>query len=708
MSIEHKSRKLKDLYEKIEKKEIVLPNFQRGFVWSFDEQQKLIASVIVKIPIGSTLHLMGKDDAFSARALCERESVTPSISECEYVLDGQQRLSTLKNAFYDVYDFSNWKKTWDNLFLYLRVRWFIQLNDKNDFFGLKTLYFNEKKILESEPREVLGSITFKKIMKTKDLDKWYHPSYTPKDENGNSITTIFRKKEHIAKAASQEKMIPLYEVYKGNEGIHKKVIEYIAKDQVEDLKATAKDKKSVSIEEYNNYVCDILKSFEPEISKNIDNITPKEIDELFDALANKWSTDFSTFLANLVMIDMPIILLEQKEAGRAAAIFEEINKGGTALSIYDLIVAKAANADSAQESLTDRIINLLGKSYPTPFKSIEWKPTCMTDIKDNMLTSKFQSIYLNALSILIAKSKNQKIEKTTISRNYVLSLSAQDINDNNVQVVETIIRAYSFLQFRCGVINEKNIIYDYMLLPIIFFLEDDKIWNDEKKINILEAWYWSWLFSGKYKERQDDQFVNDIEYLKELLESDKNPCIDDFLSDRLFNTPDYSDQETLIHTNKATDNIAPKAMKEGILQYVLSREPKDFLPNEERTLNANQAACNDEKENNRNCKKYKLQIHHIIPLGIATKIGEKTEEIRKNKEHILNSPLNLTYISECANNAISDKDYVDYKKELKDKITTHFLTLNEYSSKEDIESTLIDRYKMIKNILTYEITELIK
>lgn len=708
MAIEHKSTKLKDLYEKIDNKEIVLPNFQRGFVWKVEEQKKLISSTVVQIPIGSTLHLRGRKDSFSSRALCERESVQPSVSECQYVLDGQQRLSTLKNAFYDIYANYNWRDKWDNLFSDLRVRWFFYLNEEDDFFGYKKLYFDAEKILETEPRELLDSIVFKKILKTKDLDKWYHPGYIPKDEEGNRIYGDNEKRVTISKYAMNDKMVPLYEVYLGSDGIHNKIIEKIALEQAEILKAKIQDIKVEEPEKYEQFLIDLLTSVESTIAEFVNEMTKEEIEKLIDELAKKWIQKFCTFMERLIEIEMPIISLEEKEAGRAAAIFEEINKGGTALSIYDLIVAKAANADTTQSSLTDRIISLLEENYTNSILyNHTWKPTFMTDIKDNMLTPKFQSMYLNSLSILIAKNKGDTIDKSIISRNYVLNLSAEEINANNEKIVNALVRTYFFLQLRLGLTSEKGIIYDYMILPLVYFFESNDIWENANKLNVLEAWYWSWLFSGKYKDRQDDQFVKDIEYLSKILVDNDEIDHSDFISQRIFNTPDYSDRDTILHLNENLDCIAPKAMKDGILQYVLSKKPNDFLPNNVSILSAVKSVSDDTKATNTNLRLYKLEAHHIIPLGVITNIGESTDSVRKDKSHILNSPLNFTYISEYSNHIISDMEYTRYKAELGAKVATHYLTLDEYDNKESIQESLENRFTMIKTGINAEISELI-
>lgn len=50
---------LSNIIEKITNKEILLPDFQRNFVWRDEEKQsRLIASVLAKMPVGSILLLI--------------------------------------------------------------------------------------------------------------------------------------------------------------------------------------------------------------------------------------------------------------------------------------------------------------------------------------------------------------------------------------------------------------------------------------------------------------------------------------------------------------------------------------------------------------------------------------------------------------------------------------------------------------------------
>ena len=97
------SASLSDIVEDNDKNKLVLPTFQRAYVWEMSQQQSLIAAFMVEIPIGGLLTLEGKKGDFASRPLCFIESGTVPNEECSYLLDGQQRLSTLKSAFYDIF-----------------------------------------------------------------------------------------------------------------------------------------------------------------------------------------------------------------------------------------------------------------------------------------------------------------------------------------------------------------------------------------------------------------------------------------------------------------------------------------------------------------------------------------------------------------------------------------------------------------------------
>jgi hypothetical protein len=94
-------RGLKDLLAEIHGRTMALPDFQRDFVWEPGATQALIVSIANNYPAGSLLRVRDAKRAFAAR---EFEGA-PSLAGRRHVflvLDGQQRLTSLYQAFYGV------------------------------------------------------------------------------------------------------------------------------------------------------------------------------------------------------------------------------------------------------------------------------------------------------------------------------------------------------------------------------------------------------------------------------------------------------------------------------------------------------------------------------------------------------------------------------------------------------------------------------
>ncbi|HOU00338.1 MAG TPA: DUF262 domain-containing protein [Anaerolineaceae bacterium] len=94
-------RALKDLLSEIHSLTMVLPDFQRDFVWEPAATQDLIVSIANNYPAGSILRVRDTQRLFAAR---EFEGA-PKLNGQRHtflVLDGQQRLTSLYQAFYGV------------------------------------------------------------------------------------------------------------------------------------------------------------------------------------------------------------------------------------------------------------------------------------------------------------------------------------------------------------------------------------------------------------------------------------------------------------------------------------------------------------------------------------------------------------------------------------------------------------------------------
>ena len=86
---------LKNLLEDVGKGKIQLPDFQRGWVWDDDRIKDLLVSISRGFPIGAVMTLdAGGDLRFRSR-MVEGVASNGAGQAAEYLLDGQQRLTSL-------------------------------------------------------------------------------------------------------------------------------------------------------------------------------------------------------------------------------------------------------------------------------------------------------------------------------------------------------------------------------------------------------------------------------------------------------------------------------------------------------------------------------------------------------------------------------------------------------------------------------------
>jgi len=146
--------KLRDLLNMVNKGEIVLPDFQRDFVWYPEDVRELLVSVVGNYFIGSILWMEAtKDSSPFARRLVEGvKKVNPDAkiqNLIKIVLDGQQRITSLYYAFYQPE--IPLKETKNPYKYYLDIE--KMLNEEYDeaVIGVSTYFKNEIKKLENNP-----------------------------------------------------------------------------------------------------------------------------------------------------------------------------------------------------------------------------------------------------------------------------------------------------------------------------------------------------------------------------------------------------------------------------------------------------------------------------------------------------------------------------------------------------------------------------
>jgi len=83
--------KISELMDGIRKKDLVLPEFQREYVWSRDQAKQLIVSLVREYPVGSLLFWKTDDPP----ELKNIDNMPEKLGTVQVILDGQQRLTTL-------------------------------------------------------------------------------------------------------------------------------------------------------------------------------------------------------------------------------------------------------------------------------------------------------------------------------------------------------------------------------------------------------------------------------------------------------------------------------------------------------------------------------------------------------------------------------------------------------------------------------------
>ncbi|WP_075207470.1 GmrSD restriction endonuclease domain-containing protein [Archangium violaceum] len=122
--------RIEDLARRILHGDILLPKFQRAFVWERKQILSLLDSVAKGYPIGSILLWQSRQELMSENRIADLEIKLPKPDyPVNYLLDGQQRLSTICGALYWKGDDpeSHWNIAYD-----LRDKKFVHLDTLED------------------------------------------------------------------------------------------------------------------------------------------------------------------------------------------------------------------------------------------------------------------------------------------------------------------------------------------------------------------------------------------------------------------------------------------------------------------------------------------------------------------------------------------------------------------------------------------------
>jgi hypothetical protein len=666
------------LFELAETSELVLPNFQRKFVWKPDQQKQLLASFLVNLPIGTFLILEGEGGEFVSRKLCFKKGDFYTNSECFYLLDGQQRLSSLKNIFSDHLSTAAWESTIESLHYSLSNKWFLDINIREngeDILGLNDLKFkieSKNKFETYEPSDLIDNIVSYQIYKTKNTDKFYHPDASKGEGE-------YDAKLDLASECANRKLLPLFDLLSEDRVVLKTTLKVISDLKLQSLKELVGSDFSLA----SKY----LGHLDPDIEEKYRKNKHDQYNIRWESLKEQWIDDILDYFKDLFKVEIIIPTVKSKELARATSVFEYMNKGGTPLDSFDILIAKYAGIGDTYTLYTKLEDSLKGNleihcDLSETSEPIEYSPISIGLFSNDTIIKPLKEQFLNLLSLnrKISESGLDSVSLSDIKRSAHLSLNRKAIDGQIDKSLLGLNRAISFLQFRCGIDNFNRFSYRLMILPLALVLSEDDNWNNRNILGKLEFWYWSSLFSGKYREKQNQRVIEDIKLLKKWISGNKELELTNRI-EKVFKDQNYSDFATLVF--EGDDKVVPKAIRDGLLSYVLSNIPNDFIEVE------NKLKAWEVFQSNTS-----LQDHHIVPLGSVSKLGESTKELRKIKDHILNSPLNRVLISNSANNTIRAMNINRYMPVLNKSVEFSQFVPKDLPSENELNSGNTESYQI--------------
>lgn len=613
---------LSDLFKELQNDSLLLPDFQRDFVWKRPQQKMLIASILNDIPVGSYL-----------TSDCSNQFVTKYIGTSKYLpagvgnkllLDGQQRITTLFNAFSDIYCMIANKlnepceDVYDKyVFNELKSRWFVSLDEP--LFGLNFLKPKIfEKIKDNSTESFVDSIKYFKDLKSNGVKYGY----------GIEIDIIKLKKYCV-----KERYIPLFLLNSKYHDDINDIISSIVINRTVDIQTEFKDSE-----------------FEEFIREHKLNLTVKDLKSeikknpiyLF-SLANNWNIGCQRFFGEILNVNQNFIHL--KQISKVTEAFNYLNRGGAKLSNFDLFCSKFANL--GVRKIVSDLISSNNVYVKKDIKSFKIEFSDLTLMENADIDSNFAELLVHVFSLyhFYHKTGSRKPEISVLKANYFLDQIPVDYFDK--QKIELCVKtacdvcALSYVHFGFSGVNK--IPNKLSLVPIVWskiVLHVDFDNHDVTKI--ARAHYYTTIFCFRYDSHQNENCIDSCIELILLLEKDmdtlnkyKNLC------DEIFEK--YLKFEVL---SLQQDDYISSSIEKNLLNFIALVEStglKDFSGNNDfinfNTLN---------------------EIHHIIPLKHATKINQSTKEIRNDKTHRLNSVLNKTIISQSANRSIGSMQLNNY------------------------------------------------
>ncbi|MBR0034392.1 MAG: DUF262 domain-containing protein, partial [Synergistaceae bacterium] len=212
---------------------------------------------------------------------------------------------------------------------------------------------------------------------------------------------------------------------------------------------------------------------------------------------NKYKRFRSEVLDTITGYKLPVITLDKDTPKEAVCkVFENVNKGGVTLTVFELVTASFAAEDFNLRADWEQCRDIIrGKNSQVN-----------TDIMNNV----DEVAFLTAITLYSSYIKPNA--KTSCTKKDVLNLSLADYKANRDSILEGYKTARSFLLSQC-VFRQRDLPYSAQITPLAVIcaaIGKAKFSKPEVKA-ILTRWFWCGVFGEMYGGSTDTRYVYDVE-----------------------------------------------------------------------------------------------------------------------------------------------------------------------------------------------------
>lgn len=737
------------IIQSIEANKVVLPDFQRGFVWRDKNKQKaLIASVLTRLPIGSILLLGATGTSYKYKKI-GMKNVKPKIkddSEVFALIDGQQRITVLTAFLSD--ELGSIGKEEDFASPTLSRRYFLKFYSverlfreaDDDIFGICGFNPATEIVQSKYPRFSTEQVKEKIEL----LEKSAHPVLA--DSSGCDIDELVK---FCVTYSDDEMLLPLYYLYgsstkivENHRDLFRAVMVGIAKEykrQYIEILKNGNTEMKLRVAKLFFEGRDLFDQLKEDIDK--DSLEMKDCNsDLYENVSSNiehksisWANRVSEYLEDCIAkMELYKIEVEATNIVRAIDIYQNLNLGGKALDVFDLLLARAS-LDENNANLYEFVLEYVQQDHREEYQVIvdayqnhpiikeyaeyikrrdEYSSLMEMGAieKDGSLNSTFCNILMSLAGTLdyftddkgqIVLERINTITSQCTKSGQLLSMDYKKIHLVIQKALIGLNRASFFMQMRCGIRTISEPRYRLMVVILATILSENKWYNNKKIVMSLEAWYWSILFSGGFRIEQNRAFQ---EHLKKLLlyivdlddNKRKRPDYIISLCNSSFGDNRYNTEDILIMNNDFVE--VDSAISDIICQYYLSLTYKDILQEKkedtykQKTISVFSAYDND---------KQPLFPHRVFLVGDSEQKYGDADQMMKEKGSKYNSPLNILMVSGKTHREIAKKKLSEYAKNCDVKVlqTVGFDIDNAEKvsnrNEADIDSILRNRFKLL-------------